>query len=382
MDVACPSCRARYRTNAEKLRGKTARMRCRACETVWLITGPKATATERAAPPSSRSAGGAPPSSRPPSRAPISHAPSSHAPSSRAPISRAPSSRAPISRAPISHVSNGPHAPHAPISSASPSGSVTVAVTPSETPAVVPNPPRSAPRSAPRDLLTNRPVEFAPSSSHTIRPPPVSARGESSVLFTVESLRAAERLRSSSPPPPPREEDGVIDLLATISPAPPPRPVPREVFASDAPPPAYARSLAPGPGRPPSLVGTLGAKTVAALAAAAVATITLCSAALVAAFGSDEPSAASATLLPAPNHKPTPSSSLAILDGREKARPQAAETVAPSKRGRGKTRAFVGAARSSAPAEPAAPKAVKPADPCHCKGNFDCIMRCAVKGKT
>ena len=44
MDVTCPSCTARYKADAEKLRGKTARMRCRACDTVWLVLGPTAEA--------------------------------------------------------------------------------------------------------------------------------------------------------------------------------------------------------------------------------------------------------------------------------------------------------------------------------------------------
>src|SRR5688500_18843837 len=42
MEVSCPACAARYTADEEKLRGKTARMRCRACDTVWLVTGPSA----------------------------------------------------------------------------------------------------------------------------------------------------------------------------------------------------------------------------------------------------------------------------------------------------------------------------------------------------
>ena len=40
MEVTCPACAARYTCNAEKLLGKTARMRCKACDTVWLVSGP------------------------------------------------------------------------------------------------------------------------------------------------------------------------------------------------------------------------------------------------------------------------------------------------------------------------------------------------------
>jgi predicted Zn finger-like uncharacterized protein len=43
MDVSCPACSARYTADDEKLRGKTARMRCKACSTVWLVSGPGAT---------------------------------------------------------------------------------------------------------------------------------------------------------------------------------------------------------------------------------------------------------------------------------------------------------------------------------------------------
>ena len=39
MEVSCPACAARYTADDEKLRGKTARMRCKACSTVWLVSG-------------------------------------------------------------------------------------------------------------------------------------------------------------------------------------------------------------------------------------------------------------------------------------------------------------------------------------------------------
>jgi predicted Zn finger-like uncharacterized protein len=41
MEVTCPACAARYTADEQKLRGKTARMRCRACDTVWLVSGPE-----------------------------------------------------------------------------------------------------------------------------------------------------------------------------------------------------------------------------------------------------------------------------------------------------------------------------------------------------
>ena len=41
MEVTCPACAARYTFDEQKLLGKTARMRCRACDTVWLVSGPE-----------------------------------------------------------------------------------------------------------------------------------------------------------------------------------------------------------------------------------------------------------------------------------------------------------------------------------------------------
>src|SRR3954471_122442 len=41
MEVSGPACAARYTADEQKLRGKTARMRCRACDTVWLVSGPE-----------------------------------------------------------------------------------------------------------------------------------------------------------------------------------------------------------------------------------------------------------------------------------------------------------------------------------------------------
>ena len=46
MEVTCPACAARYTADEQKLRGKTARMRCRACDTVWLVSGPENTMNE------------------------------------------------------------------------------------------------------------------------------------------------------------------------------------------------------------------------------------------------------------------------------------------------------------------------------------------------
>src|SRR5205085_5046069 len=39
MEVTCPACASRYTADDEKIRGKTARMRCRSCDTVWLVGG-------------------------------------------------------------------------------------------------------------------------------------------------------------------------------------------------------------------------------------------------------------------------------------------------------------------------------------------------------
>ena len=72
MEVSCPACAARYTADDEKLRGKTARMRCKACNTVWLVSGSGASAVPPA----------------------IAHAPIEHeAPSKRAAVVRRGSER-------------------------------------------------------------------------------------------------------------------------------------------------------------------------------------------------------------------------------------------------------------------------------------------------
>src|ERR1041384_5461374 len=49
MEVSCPACAARYTADDEMIRGKTARMRCRACETVWLVGEDEVPSERRAA---------------------------------------------------------------------------------------------------------------------------------------------------------------------------------------------------------------------------------------------------------------------------------------------------------------------------------------------
>src|SRR5215207_6023180 len=51
MDVSCPACAARYTADDEKLRGKTARMRCKACNTAWIVSGAPAGSAPISTPP-------------------------------------------------------------------------------------------------------------------------------------------------------------------------------------------------------------------------------------------------------------------------------------------------------------------------------------------
>ena len=142
MDVTCPACAARYTADEQKLRGKTARMRCRACDTVWLVSGLEDKMSE--------------------------------------------SKRAAV-------VKRGADRDH-------------------------------------RDLFASRPADLG-SVKQTLRPPPpdsltggVAARNESSVLFTVDALKGAARVKTPEPEQAPistafmiADDEGVIDLNALAS---------------------------------------------------------------------------------------------------------------------------------------------------------------------
>ncbi len=364
MDVSCPACAARYTADDEKLRGKTARMRCRACDTVWLVSGPSTNALPRVDEPM--------PSSRHVDQSPYSQAPYSQAPYSQAPYSQAPYSQAPVS-------GRGGHA------------------------AVV----RTGAEREKRDLFATRPPDFG-SVKQTLLPPASSAnppmsvggngtaaRNENSVLFTVDALAGAARVKTPEPSPvrndygnagvrPLSEDDeGIIDLKAlSTAPPKPNRPLVAPLFPSDPPPAAFARDASGDHGRK-----GIGGK-IAMFAAAAVVLV-LSGVGLAFAFRGEEavPRAAAsaapapppppvATPAPTPSSDPPPATASASDDDES----DSTEPTKKKKKGKkGKKGAHAsGPITNKTP--PPAQKKVKPADPCGCKGDFNCILACTAKG--
>jgi predicted Zn finger-like uncharacterized protein len=333
MDVTCPACTARYTADEQKLRGKTARMRCRACDTVWLVSGPEDDMNE-------------------------------------------------AKRAAV--VKRGGERDH-------------------------------------RDMFASRPADLG-SVKQTLRPPPaehggVAARNESSVLFTVDALMGAARMKTPAPAPAPAplssafmpsDDEGIIDLNALASCA--PKVGARSVapLFSEPPPGAFAADV--GHTGPNDVFATpggfkLGKRAIAGIAAAALAVV-LCSVGLAAAFKGEEPvvraTAAMAPITPvtaavtAPTPPPEPVITAATTtdSSSSDAASDDDDTKTPAKgkkrKGRkGKGRAFAGTkvqssgvASKSSKSSSGAPKATpKAADKCHCKGDFNCILRCTAKGR-
>lgn len=329
MDVTCPACAARYTADEQKLRGKTARMRCRACDTVWLVSGPEDKMSE-------------------------------------------------VKRAAV--VKRGADRDH-------------------------------------RDLFASRPADLG-SVKQTLRPPPgdfggVAARNETSVLFTVDALRGAARMKTPQPELAPlstafvaSDDEGVIDLKALASS--PPQVGARSVapLFSEPPPAAFTADVGSfGHGTviamPVSLGGfKISKRALAGIAAAAVAVV-LCSIGLAAAFKGEEPvvhatasiaapitpAAPVVTEAPAPPPAPVITASASTSDD-EAAAPAVGVKGKKGKKGRGKGKAFSGTkvqssgvASSKKSSEPLVSKpAPKAADKCGCKGDFNCILRCTAKG--
>jgi predicted Zn finger-like uncharacterized protein len=322
MDVTCPACAARYTADEQKLRGKTARMRCRACDTVWLVSGPEDKMTE-------------------------------------------------AKRAAV--VKRGGERDHA-------------------------------------DLFASRPADLG-SVKHTLRPPPpegggVAARNETSVLFTIDALKATARVKTPEPELAPlssqfigsSDDEGVIDLKALASS--PPKVGARSVapLFSDAPPGAFAADVnAPGSYDRQSMPGggfKLGKRALAGIAAAAVAVV-LCSVGLAAAFKGEEPVARTSAASVAPVLPPVPTFVAAPAPAAPVIAPVASasdtsddDAKVSTVKGKGKKKkakaSFAGtkvqssgvSSKSEVVSKPA-PKAV---DKCGCKGDFNCILRCTAKG--
>jgi len=306
MDVSCPACAARYTANDEKLRGKTARMRCKACDTVWLVSGPPAAEALGA-----------------------SSAPSA---SKRAAVVRTGSER------------------------------------------------------ERRDLFAQREPDHG-SIKQTLLPPPslglssgVGARNENSVLFRVDQLAGAGRVRPQEPArapafespaaPTTTDDEGVIDLKALASV--PPRKIAMPVAPLFSEPPGMALDVAGTTAhvaaRPASRLPLIGGL------AAAAAFLLVAGFGISLAFQSEEPVKHTAAIV-----APPPPPAVASADPKEESDEPKATKKGRGKKGRGKGRAAKSGPITNKTPAPAA-KRVKAADPCHCKGDFNCILACTAKG--
>ena len=267
-----------------------------------------------------------------------------------------------------------------------------------------------------RDLFASRPADMG-SVKQTLRPPPpdyqpsgVAARNETSVLFTVDALRGIARAAEPEAEPEPLvsafhadDDDGIIDLHALASSR--PKAVGGSVtplFPSETPAAAFTADVSDSGPRAMQGGLRLGKRALIGIAAAAVAVV-LCAFGIAAAFKGEEPvrrASAAMTIIaagtaavsaraapaPAPAAAPAPSSS---DDDREKTPVVSAKKVktrskgAPRGSSSGQKAQSSGAAKSASDASDtsvakAAPKA---ADKCGCKGDFDCVLRCAATGK-
>jgi predicted Zn finger-like uncharacterized protein len=361
MQVTCPACSTRYTTDDAKVRGKTVRMRCRACDTVWLVKGP------------ARSEMGAP-DAEPSYRAPATYAPP-------------------------------------PVQSYAPPASQSYA--PSAVPATRPEK-RGAVRER-GDLFASHALDDG-SVKQTLRPPPsaalglgglggVGARSEESVLFTVDSLRAGARIETPAPQPwsPARtpasanDDEGIIDLNALGALAPVVSASP--LGSPSEPSSGFAREV-PGSYGSASHASTASrtharGPWIAAGASAAAAALALVSA--VALFGGAIPQRASraparigpaATTLGNRAHdlefarlvaaEKAASDKAAADEKREEA--TASKTGKTGKTGRGGgARAGTGTTTTTASVVPR--PVGKSSDACGCRGDFTCILRCSSKGK-
>lgn len=359
MDVSCPACAARYTADDEKLRGKTARMRCKACNTVWLVSGPGAGSAvgQLASAPSS--------SASPPAFDGVP--PVSIAPRSMMPMMKEESKRAAIVRT-------------------------------------------GAEREK-RDLFAEQ-DDAVGSVKQTLLPPPsygfngggtargVGARNENSVLFRVDQLASA-RVKTPEPMRVPfpaqssnnvmpntsslgKDDEGVIDLKALSSAPPALRPVglPVAPLFSEPPPVTLEvddsqRRAAHKPISKMHLIGGVAAAAVFLLVAGFGISV---------AFKGEKPAPLALAATAAP---PPPAVTPAPTAEPASAPPPATSSDdkdADSKKGGKKTKKAAGKGRaaqsgpitnkSSVPDK----KPVKAADPCGCHGDFNCILACTAKG--
>lgn len=267
-----------------------------------------------------------------------------------------------------------------------------------------------------RDMRSPRSAGVG-SAKKTLRPAPpdfggVAARNETSVLFTVDSLRCAACVKAPAPAAPPSsafiasDDDGVIDLRALAST--PPQTCARSVapLFSDPAPAALTSDLAPGTTKDVLMMPgsfTLGKRTLAGIAAAGMA-LALCTVGLAAAFKGAGPVARTSAMMDAlptpaapvlstsaaPAQIPVttasaPSAVDSVTDDGAKA---AAATTKGKKAKKSKTSPSGTKVQSSdlstskGKRDPLVSRpAPKAPDTCGCKGDFNCILRCTAKGR-
>lgn len=211
-----------------------------------------------------------------------------------------------------------------------------------------------------------------------------AARNETSVLFTVDTLRTAHEATGaegttaplSEPRPPNLSEDGIIDLHALGSKG-PNGPV-GPLFASEPPPAAFSQDVPPN-SRSRVVLGAVGALVVAAL----------CSVAAFAFLREDVPDTRRATTaILAPAVAPLPSTPSVQTASAPEASPESAaidpapaekttkSSAKPHVKIGGKSKSGAGKVVMTA-AAPAVRTPKPAADKCGCKGDFNCILRCA-----
>jgi predicted Zn finger-like uncharacterized protein len=307
MHVYCPACAAQYAVDDEKLRGKTARMRCKACQTAWSVTGPRL---------------------------------------SEAPVVGAPSPQ----RA-----------------------------------AVV----RTGKERERRDLFAPEAGPAAVKPALLPLPSGFGARNESSVLFSLDQLKASARAAAPAPKEPyvsapsgapsiATDDDGIIDLKALSSA--PPRPPAAPLFSEPEP-----MSLDVVTGAHPARKGFGRAQLMGGIAAAA-AVFLLATGGIALALRGEEPvkrtAAVSAPLPVVAPAKIEPAPALAapapvsVADEAAATRSKPAKKATKGHHASSKGSAATRSTGASAPAR----RPVKAADPCHCAGNFNCILACTAKG--
>lgn len=333
MEVSCPACTARYTADDSKLRGKTARMRCRACDTVWLVSGPSETSLESSAGDLDNTA-----------------------------------PRAAIQR-------------------------------------------RGAERER-RDLFASRPLEDG-GVKETLRPPPpfaatsgVAARNENSVLFKVTDVlgtAGTARVKTPEPSAAPssfgpaghsgRDDSGIIDLkaLSTAPPAPNRGPAPMLFGPSSEAPPAFARDVSASSSFYPQQPGIAANSKLRSIGmiAAGFAVVALCGLGVAVAFGGENPAPKAAAAIPPPPPPapppvvtappaPQPASTSPATESKEEKKAAAGKKHRGAKGAGGKAASGVITSKSPPPPPPAK---VKPADPCGCHGDFNCILACTAGKK-